>query len=114
LELALRADVVIAGETARFGHPEQTIGIVTMLGGIHRVAERAGRSRAIEGALTSEQIPAATMKHHGVINRVVPDDALTDEAMAFVRRVAAGPTRAHAAHKPRLRIWAIGGLAAAD
>jgi enoyl-CoA hydratase/carnithine racemase len=70
LELALRADVVFAGQTARFGHPEQSIGIVTLLGGIYRVAERAGRSRAIEWALTSEQVPAATMERHGVINRV--------------------------------------------
>jgi enoyl-CoA hydratase/carnithine racemase len=114
LELALRADIVFAGETARFGHPEQSIGIVTLLGGIYRVAERAGRSRAIEWALTSEQVPAATMEHHGVINRVVPDDALIDEAMAFVRKAASGPTRAHAAHKALLRIWAMGGLAAAD
>jgi len=114
LELALRADVVFAGETARFGHPEQSIGIITLLGGIYRVAERAGRSRAIEWALTSEQVPAATMEHHGVINRVVPDTALIDEAMAFARKVASGPTRAHAAHKALLRVWAIGGLAAAD
>ena len=44
----MRADVIIAGETARFGHPEQGIGIVTLLGGIYRVAERVGRSKAME------------------------------------------------------------------
>jgi hypothetical protein len=37
-----------------------------------------------------------------------------EEAMAFVRKVASGPTRAHAAHQALLRIWATGGLAAAD
>jgi hypothetical protein len=42
LELAERADVVFASSTARFGHPEQTLGIVTLLGGLYRVA--AGRS----------------------------------------------------------------------
>ena len=56
-ELALRADVILAAESARFGHPEQSIAIVTLLGGIYRVAERAGRSRASEWALTSEQVP---------------------------------------------------------
>lgn len=82
LELALRADVVFAAENARFGHPEQSIAIVTLLGGIHRVAERAGRSKAMEWALTSEQVPATTMAAHGVINRVVPDAALLDEALS--------------------------------
>ncbi len=114
LELAVRADVIIAGETARFGHTEQSIAIVTVLGGIYRVAERAGRSKAMEWALTSAPIPADVMAQHGVINRVVKDDLLLEEANAFVAKVAAGPTRAHAAHKALLRIWATGGTAVAD
>ncbi|GAA4539258.1 enoyl-CoA hydratase/isomerase family protein [Pseudonocardia xishanensis] len=114
LELAVRADVVIAGEGARFGHPEQSIGIVTLLGGVYRVAERAGRAKAIEWALTSEQVPAAEMERFGVVNRVVPDADLVAEAAAFAQQVAHGPTRAHAAHKALLRTWAVGGVAAAD
>ncbi|MFK0153976.1 enoyl-CoA hydratase/isomerase family protein [Streptomyces sp. NPDC090493] len=114
LELALRADVIFAGETARFGHPEQTLGIVTLLGGIYRVAERAGRARAAEWAITSEQVPARVMADAGVVNRVVADDALSAEATAFARRAAKGPTRAYAAHKALLRAWAVGGVAAAD
>jgi enoyl-CoA hydratase/carnithine racemase len=113
-ELALRADVIFAAESARFGHPEQTIAIVTLLGGIYRVAERAGRSRAAEWALTSEQVPAAVMAAAGVVNRVVPDEALVPEATAFARKLAQGPTRAYAAHKTLLRAWAVGGVAAAD
>ena len=58
-ELALRSDVVFAGEGASFGHPEQSIAIVTLLGGVYRVAERAGRSKAMEWALTSERVAAA-------------------------------------------------------
>ena len=113
-ELALRADVIFAAESARFGHPEQTIGIVTLLGGIYRVAERAGRSRAVEWALSSEQVPASVMASAGVVNRIVPDEALVKEAAAFARKIATGPTRAHAAHKALLRAWAVGGIAAAD
>jgi enoyl-CoA hydratase/carnithine racemase len=113
-ELALRADVIFAAESARFGHPEQSIAIVTLLGGIYRVAERAGRSRASEWALTSEQVPAAVMAAAGVVNRVVADEALLDEATAFAGRIANGPTRAYAAHKALLRAWAVGGVAAAD
>lgn len=47
-EMALRTDVIFAGSSAKFGHPEQSIRIVTVLGGIYRVAARAGRARAME------------------------------------------------------------------
>lgn len=114
LELAVRADVIFAGAGARFGHSEQSIAIVTLLGGIYRIAERAGRSRAMEWAMTSEQVPATEMERFGVVNRVVDDDALLDEATSFAKRAAAGPTKAHAAHKALLRTWAVGGVAAAD
>ena len=113
-ELALRADVILAAESARFGHPEQSLGVVTLLGGIYRVAERAGRTRAFEWALTSEQVPASVMAAAGVISRVVADDALVDEATALADTIARGATRAHAAHKALLRAWAVGGVAAAD
>jgi enoyl-CoA hydratase/carnithine racemase len=114
LELTIRADMIFAAESATFGHPEQSLGIVTILGGIYRVAERAGRSFASEWALTSERVPAATMMQRGVVNRVVPDTELDKTAREFTTRVAKGPTRAYAAHKALLRIWAEAGVAAAD
>ena len=114
LELAVRSDVILAAESARFGHPEGTLGIGTLLGGVYRVAERAGRARAIEWAMTSEQVSAEVMAQAGVVNRVVTDDDLLTEATAFATKLAAGPTRAHAAHKALLRAWAVGGVAAAD
>jgi enoyl-CoA hydratase/carnithine racemase len=114
LELAVRADVIFAGESARFGHPEQSLGIITLLGGVYRIAERAGRARAAEWALTSEQVPAPVLAAAGVVNRVVPDAELRASATEFARTVAAGPTRAYAAHKVLLRTWAAGGVAAAD
>lgn len=114
LELAIRADMIIAGETARFGHPEQSLGIITLLGGVYRVAERAGRAFASEWAITSEQVSAATMMQRGVVNRVVADDQVDQSARDFAERAAHGPTRAYAAHKALLRIWAESGVAAAD
>jgi enoyl-CoA hydratase/carnithine racemase len=114
LELAIRADVIFAGESATFGHPEQSLGIVTLLGGIYRVAERAGRAFAAEWALTSERVPAAIMMQRGIVNRVTPDGELETSARDFARRVAKGATRAYAAHKALLRIWAEAGVAAAD
>lgn len=113
-ELALRADVIIAGESAHFGHPEQGIAITTIMGGVYRVAERAGRGRAMEWALTSERVPAKRMADAGVVNRVVADDVLLKEAKELAEKLARGPTRAHAAHKALLRTWSVGGVAAAD
>jgi enoyl-CoA hydratase/carnithine racemase len=114
LELATRADIIVAGESARFGHPEQSLGIVTVLGGVYRVAERAGRAFASEWVLTSQRVSAATMMQHGVVNRVVPDAELEQNARELAERASKGPTRAYAAHKALLRIWAEAGVAAAD
>jgi enoyl-CoA hydratase/carnithine racemase len=114
LELAIRADVIYAGASATFGHPEQSLGIVTLLGGVYRIAERAGRSRAFEWSMTSERVPAETMERFGVVNRVVADADLLQEARAFAEKASRGPTRAYAAHKALLRTWAVGGVAAAD
>jgi enoyl-CoA hydratase/carnithine racemase len=113
-ELALRADLIFAAESAEFGHPEQTLGIVTLLGGIYRVAERAGKARAAEWAMTSEKVPASEMSRAGVVNRVVSEDKLREEVLAFAQRIATGATRAYAAHKALLRTWSLGGVAAAD
>lgn len=113
-ELALRADIIIAGESAHFGHPEQGIAITTIMGGIYRVAERAGRAKAIEWAFTSERVPAHAMADAGVVNRVVADDLVHKDAMALAETFSKGPTRAHAAHKALLRAWSVGGVAAAD
>jgi hypothetical protein len=54
------------------------------------------------------------MMQRGVVNQVVPDAELEQRAKEFALGVAAGPTRAYAAHKALLRIWAEAGVAAAD
>ena len=60
LELALRADMIFAGESSTFGHPEQSLGIVTVLGGIYRVAERAGRCQVVEVGHRNDSSRAVT------------------------------------------------------
>lgn len=113
-ELVLRTDIIVAAEGARFGHSEQSLGLITLMGGVQRVAERAGRTRAIRWAMTSERVPAAEMLAAGVVTEVVPDDRLLDAAYAWARRLAKGPTLAHAAHKAMLNAWSEGGIVAAD
>ncbi|HSW16703.1 MAG TPA: enoyl-CoA hydratase/isomerase family protein [Ramlibacter sp.] len=113
-EYALRCDVIIAAEGARFAHTEQSLGVFTLLGGVQRVAERSGRARAMKWALTSERVSAEELLEAGVVTEVVPADELAARAQDWARRLADGPTLAHAAHKRLLREWASGGIAAAD
>jgi len=84
------------------------------LGGIQRVAERAGRTRAMQWALTSELVAADEMRAAGVITEVVPEGELTKTSTAWAERLAKGPTLAHAGHKRMLNAWADGGIEAAD
>ncbi len=113
-EIALRADVIIAAESARFCHTEGAIGMFTLLGGVQRVAERAGRARAMRWALTSEKVSAADALAAGVVTEVVADDQLDVVTAQWASRLARGATRAHAGHKALLNAWANGGVNAAD
>ena len=113
-ELALRADIIIASEDAKFCHPEASIGIFTLLGGVQRVAERVGRTRAMQWALTTEVVGAKAALEAGLINEVVPRLDLQRRSEAFAEMLASGPTLAHVDHKMLLRAWSDGGVAAAD
>jgi len=114
LEITLACDLIIAGESARFGQVEEAIGTTTLLGGAQRLAERAGSGRAFEIVYTGAQYDAATFERWNIVNRVVPDDRLQEEALALVQRLAAGPTRALAAGKRLIRTQAEAGVLTAD
>lgn len=113
-ELALRGDIVIASEDATFCHTEATIGVFTFLGGVQRVAERVGRTRAMQWASTAEKVPAQLAVDTGLINEVVARDELARRADYWVQLFAKGATRSHAVHKQLLRAWSNGGIGAAD
>lgn len=113
-ELALRADIIIAADNAKFGHPEATIGVFTLLGGVQRVAERVGRTRAMRWAMTSELIDAKHAHEIGLVTELIPLDQLESATQTWVERFAGGPTLAHADHKKLLRAWANDGIKAAD
>jgi enoyl-CoA hydratase/carnithine racemase len=62
LELVLACDLIWAAASARFGQLEATIGTTTLLGGVQRLAERAGSNRAREIIYTAEPYDAATFE----------------------------------------------------
>ena len=114
LEVALSCDLIWAAQGAQLGLVEAVIGATPFGGGTQRLVARAGAGRAAEAVLTARPYPAETMRDWGVVNRVVAPDDLHEKARAFVGRLAAGPTIAHAATKRMIRLTVDEGVAAAD
>jgi 2-(1,2-epoxy-1,2-dihydrophenyl)acetyl-CoA isomerase len=94
--LALAADLIVASESAYFLLAFVNIGLGLDGGASATLAERVGHARAFEIAYLGERIPAATALEWGLINRVVPDDQLTDTASELATRLAAGPPGSYA------------------
>src|SRR3954452_2059644 len=113
-ELSLACDVLVAANGARFGLVETVVGLTPSMGGPQRLAERAGSARAKELVYTGGLFDAATLERWNVVNRVWPDETFESEAHAFVARLAAGPTRAHAATKALVATAVEHGARAAD
>src|SRR5467141_3466957 len=114
LELALACDLIWAAASARFGQVEASIGTATLLGGVQRLAERAGPGRAREIIYTADQYDAATFERWNIVNRVIPDEAFESETRSFVEQLASGATLAYAVGKKIVRAYLDGGTRAAD
>jgi enoyl-CoA hydratase len=114
LEVSLGCDMIWATESARFGLVEAVVGLSPGAGGTQRMAERAGPARAREFVMSQGIYDAATMERWNVVNRVVPNDQLLEKGMGFAQRLAAGPTKAHAATKGIVRAYREGGVDRAD
>src|SRR4051794_16565769 len=105
--LALACDLVIAAESAYFLLAFVNIGLVADGGSSFLIPERAGFARAMEMAMLGERVPAAKALEWGLINRVLADERLRDEAGALAARLADGPTRSYAGTKRQLNAWAM-------
>ncbi len=114
MELVLACDLIWATESARLGQTEAMIGTSTLLGGIQRITARAGAARAKEMVFSGGQYDARTLERWNIVNRVVPDDKLDEEVLAYARVLADGPTASHAVGKELIRKQLAGGLDLAD
>jgi enoyl-CoA hydratase len=87
-ELAMMCDFIIAADTAKFGQPEITLGIMPGSGGSQRLTRFVGKSKAMDMCLTGRMMDAAEAERSGLVSRVVPADRLLDEAQAVAEKIA--------------------------
>jgi enoyl-CoA hydratase len=87
-ELAMMCDIILAADTAKFGQPEITLGIMPGMGGTQRLTRLIGRPRALEMILTGRMIDAAEAERAGLAARVVPAADLLAEALKMAARIA--------------------------
>ncbi|MBM3597683.1 MAG: hypothetical protein FJX35_05675 [Alphaproteobacteria bacterium] len=90
LELVLCCDIRIAAETAQFGLPEATRGLMPGSGGTQRLPRLIGPSRALELMMTGERIGAAEAYRIGLVNQVVPLAELMIAAEGMARKITSG------------------------
>lgn len=87
-ELAMMCDFIIASETAKFGQPEITLGVIPGMGGSQRLTRAVGKAKAMDLILTGRMMDAAEAERAGLVARVVPADKLLDEALAAAAKIA--------------------------
>ncbi|MBJ21061.1 MAG: enoyl-CoA hydratase/isomerase family protein [bacterium] len=88
--IALLCDTIFIAESAHIADPHVLVGIVAGDGGAAIWPLAVGPARAKQYLMTGDPVPAAEAERIGLVNRVVPDDALRDEALAFAKRLAGG------------------------
>lgn len=79
-ELAMMCDIILAADTATFGQPEITLGVIPGLGGTQRLARAVGTYKAAELVLTGRMMDAVEAERAGLVSRVIPAASLLDEA----------------------------------
>jgi enoyl-CoA hydratase len=88
-ELAMACTVRVAAEIALFGQPEVKLGLIPGYGGTQRLPRIVGKAPALRLLLTGETIAASEALRLGLVEEVVPSEALISRAEALARQIAA-------------------------
>ena len=87
-EFAISCDMIVASESAKFGQPEITIGVIPGAGGTQRLARLLGKQLAMEMVINNRTLTAAEALQFGLVNRVVPITGYLDAVIAFAEEIA--------------------------
>jgi enoyl-CoA hydratase len=87
-ELALMCDFIYAAESARFGLPEITLGVLPGIGGTQRLTRAVGKAKAMEMCLTARQMNADEAECAGLVARVFPNEQLLEETLKTASTIA--------------------------
>lgn len=90
-ELAMHADILIAGDTAVFGQPEINLGIIPGAGGTQRLTQAVGKSEAMRLVLTGAFLDAKSAQAQGLVSEVVIPELTQTRALAVAETIAAKP-----------------------
>jgi enoyl-CoA hydratase len=90
VEIITQCDLRICGASSRFGIPIAKLGLVVGYGELKGLIDLVGRAAAMEILLEGRMLNAAQAKDMGLVNRVVADDQVEEEARAAARRIAEG------------------------
>ncbi len=85
----MMCDFILAADTAKFGQPEITLGVMPGVGGSQRLTRFVGKSKAMEMCLTGRMMDAEEAERSGLVSRIVPADDLIEEAMKTAKKIAA-------------------------
>ena len=91
-ELALACDMIVASETAEFGQPEITLGIIPGGGGTQRLARVLGKQRAMELVLTGRRFDALEAEQLGLVNKVTRKKEWLEAAIELAQTRRPSPT----------------------
>ena len=87
-ELAMHADIIIAGKSAKFGQPEIKLGLMPGAGGTQRLIRAVGKYKAMKLVLTGELITADEADKIGLVSEVVEDSATIKRAITLAQKLA--------------------------
>jgi enoyl-CoA hydratase len=84
----MSCDIILVADTAVFGQPEITLGIMPGAGGTQRLTRAVGKAKAMELCLTGRRMDAEEAERSGLVSRIVPVAELLDEAMKVATKIA--------------------------